>query len=125
MLTKINAEVVRQPDRRLRRAWYQSPAADVVLEHDADTGAFLAFEVEWETGGDRRACVAWGRAVGLRTGAVDTGDSGGALKYKASPVVLWHNAPRPGLLASAARLVARSGIEEGLRDALLARLPRT
>jgi len=122
VLTKINTEVVRQPDPPVRRAWYQGPAAEVVLEHDADTGAFLAFEIEWETGGDRRAYVSWGRAVGIRTGAVDTGDPGDALKYKAAPVVLWHWAPRSELVASAARLVARSGIEEGLRDAVLARL---
>lgn len=122
MLTKINTEVVRQPDRRIRRAWYQGPAAEILLEHDADSGAFLAFEIEWETGGDRRAYVSWGRAVGIRTGAVDTGDPGDALKYKAAPVLPRDWAPRPELVASAARLAARSGIEEGLRNAVLARL---
>ena len=122
MLTKINTEVVRQPDQRVRRAWYQGPAAEVVLEHDADTGAFLAFEIEWDTACDRRAYVLWGRAVGLRTGGIDTGDPGDALKYKGSPLVLWHSGARPELVASAARLIARSGIEEGLRDAVLARL---
>ena len=47
MLTKIESRVVRQPDTRVRRAWYQSATADVLLLHDADTGEFLSWHVEF------------------------------------------------------------------------------
>lgn len=122
MLTKIQTEVVRQPDRRLRRAWYHSVSSDVVLIHDAESGTMLSFEIEWEGRGGRRAYVVWGRAVGLRTGRIDTGDCGGALHYKASPVVIWDFRLRPDLVLEARRLVERSGIEEGLRESVLRRL---
>lgn len=123
MLTKIDSEVVRQPDRRLRRAWYQSPFSDVLLEHDADTGTLIGFEIDGEGGGHRRWFVSWGRSVGLRTGVVDLGEGDG-LQYKASPIVLWDFAVRSDRIVLARRLVESSCIEEGLRDSLLARLLR-
>lgn len=122
MLTKIQSEVVRQPDQRLRRAWYQSPFADVLLEHDADSGALVSFEIDGEGRGRRRWFVRWGRAVGIRTGVVDVGEGDG-LQYKASPIVFWDFRVRPDRIVSARRLIADSCIEEGLRDSVLARLP--
>ena len=122
MLCKIASEVVRQPDARVRRAWYQSSTADVTLEHDAENGAFRAFEIEWDGPGARRDCVLWGRAVGVRTGSIDTGESGDALQYKAAPLLSWHFHPRPDLVRRAIRVVQASCIEEGLREAVLRRL---
>jgi hypothetical protein len=121
MLTKIQSEVVRQPDRRIRRAWYQCASADVLLEHDVADGSFLSFEIEGDGGGGRRWFVSWGRAVGLRTGVVDMGEGDG-LSHKASPVVLYDFKNRPDRVDSARRLVEGSAIEEGLREAILRRL---
>lgn len=121
MLTKIRTEITAQGDERRRRAWYHGPRADVVLVHDARTGTFLSFEVEWEGRGGRRAYVQWIRSAGLRTGRIDTGETDG-LSHKASPVVVWDFRPREDLVRGARRLVLEAGIEEGLRDALLARL---
>ena len=123
MLTKIESRVVRQPDSKVRRAWYQSATAEVVLHHDAETGAFLSFEIDYEgCAGVRRAYVLWSRGVGIRTGQVNTGDEGGPLKYKASPVIVWDFRNRPALVDEARRLVQGSSIEEGLRDSILLRL---
>jgi hypothetical protein len=123
MLTKIESRVVRQPDSRVRRAWYQSSSSDVVLLHDAETGEFLSFEIDWEgRRGIRRSYVTWARGIGLRTGYVDTGEEGGALRYKSAPVVLWDFKVRPGHVDDARRLVERSCIEEGLRESILKRL---
>lgn len=122
MLTKIVSEVVRHPDARVRRAYYHSPTAEVLLEHDAETGAFRSFEIEWDGPGARRDCVLWARAVGVRTGTIDTGESGDALQYKAAPLFSWHFRPKADLVRLAADLVRRSGIEEGLREAVLRRL---
>ena len=122
MLTKIESRVVRQPDSRVRRAWYQSAAADVVLLHDADTGEFLSFELDWESRrGVRRAYLTWARGIGLRTGSIDTGE-GDTLQYKAAPVVFWDFKVRPDFVADARRMIERSCIEEGLREAVLKRL---
>lgn len=123
MLTKIESRVVRQPDSRVRRAWYQSASADVVLHHDAMTGEFLSFEIDWEGRRSvRRAYVTWARGIGLRTGTVDTGEEGGALRYKAAPVVLWDWKVRPTHVQEARRLIEQSSIEEGLRESILRRL---
>lgn len=123
MLTKIESRVVRQPDTRVRRAWYQSAGADAVLLHDAQTGDFLSFEIDFESRlGVRRAYVTWSRAIGLRTGTIDTGEEGGTLHYKAAPVVVWHAKPHKEHVAEARRLVERSCIEEGLRESILKRL---
>jgi hypothetical protein len=122
MLTKILSEVVRQPDARLRRAWYHSPTAEVLLEHDADSGAFRSFEIEWDAPGFRRHSVLWARAVGVRTGTIDTGESGDALQYKGAPLFTWHFHPKIDLVRRAVVMILRSGIEEGLRDAVLRRL---
>ena len=121
MLTKIRTEVTAQGDSRLRRAWYHSPRADVLLVHDARGGAFLSFEIEWDGRGGRRAYVTWVRGAGLRTGWVDTGETDG-LSHKAAAVVVWDFQPRADFIDSARRLVLDAGIEEGLRDSLLARL---
>jgi hypothetical protein len=87
MLTKIESRVVRQPDSRVRRAWSRSAAAEVLLCHVAETGAFLSFEIDFEDrSGVRRAYGTWARGIGLRTGRVDTGEDGPAM-YKSSPVV--------------------------------------
>lgn len=123
MLTKIESRVVRQPDSRVRRAWYQSASADVVLLHDAETGAFLAFELEWENRrGIRRAHLTWNRGIGLRTGRIDTGEDGPALHYKAAPVVVWDFRVRQDYVDDARRLIQASCIEEGLRESILRRL---
>jgi hypothetical protein len=123
MLTKIESRVVRQPDCRVRRAWYQSATAEVVLHHDAATGDFLSFEIDFEgVPGVWRAYVCWARGVGVRSGSVDVGDEGGPLKYKASPVIVWDFHTRPSLIEAARRLVGSSSIEEGLRDSILRRL---
>lgn len=123
MLTKIESRVVRQTDVRVRRAWYQSARADVVLIHDAETGEFLSFEIDFESRlGVRRAYVTWARAIGVRTGFVDTGEVCDALRYKAAPVLAWHFKPRADHVEEARRLVERSCIEEGLREAVLKRL---
>ena len=123
MLTKIESRVVRQPDSKVRRAWYQSASAEVILHHDADTGTFLSFEIDFEgCAGVRRAYVAWARAIGVRTGSVNVGDEGGPLKYKASPVIVWDFKNRPRLIDEARRLIETSSIEEGLRDSILLRL---
>lgn len=123
MLTKIESRVVRQPDSRVRRAWYQSASADVVLMHDAETGEFLSFEIDWEgRRGVRRSYVTWARAIGVRTGYVDTGEEGEALSYKAAPVVLWDFKVDPHHIQEARRLIDRSCIEEGLRESVLKRL---
>jgi hypothetical protein len=121
MLTRIRTDVTAQDNQRQRRAWYHGARCDVVLVHDARSGAFLSAEIEWDGRGGRRSYVHWARAVGLRTGVIDLGESD-ALSYKAAPVVLWDFQTRPELVESARRLVAGAGIEEGLRDALLARL---
>ncbi|HLF93694.1 MAG TPA: hypothetical protein VJB14_09530 [Planctomycetota bacterium] len=121
MLTRIESRVVRQPDSRIRRAWYQSASADVVLHHDAETGAFLWFEIEADGRGGRRWTVTWARAIGLRTGTVDTGETE-PLRYKAAAVVIWDFKPRGDRIEAARRLVAGSPIEEGLRDSILKRL---
>ncbi len=122
MLTKIESRVVRQPDSRVRRAWYQSATSDVLLLHDAETGDLLSFEIDWEgRRGIRRSHVTWARGIGLRTGYVDTGEEGNVLQYKSSPVVLWDFKVRPGHVEEARRLIERSCIEEGLRLSLLAR----
>ena len=121
MLTKINSEVVRQPDRRIRRAWYQSSSADVLLEHDANDGAFLSFEIDGDGRGGRRWFVSWGRAVGVRTGVVDLGEGDG-LHHKASPMVVWDFTPRLDRVDFARCLVESSPIEEGLRESILKRL---
>lgn len=121
MLTKIRTEVTAEGDARQRRAWYHGPRADVVLIHDARSGSFLSAEIEWEGRGGRRAYVTWARGVGVRSGAVDMGEADG-LSHKAAPVVLWDFRTRPDLVSTARRLVLDAGIEEGLRDALLARL---
>ncbi|HLY10802.1 MAG TPA: hypothetical protein VKW04_15975 [Planctomycetota bacterium] len=123
MLTKIESRVVRQPDSRVRRAWYQSATAEVVLHHDADTGAFLSFEIDFEgCAGVRRAYVCWARGVGVRTGSVNVGDEGGPLKYKASPVVVWDFRNRSRLVDEARRLIEGSSIEEGIRESILRHL---
>lgn len=123
MLTKIESRVVRQPESQVRRAWYQSAAADAILIHDARTGDFLSFEIDFESRlGVRRAYVAWARGIGLRTGVVDTGEEGDPLRYKKAPIVVWHFTPRRDHVEEARRLVERSCIEEGLREALLKRL---
>lgn len=123
MLTKIESRVVRQPDSRVRRAWYQSASADVVLFHDAQTGEFLSFEIDWEgRRGVRRAYVAWARGIGLRTGSVDTGEDRGALHYKAAPVVVWDFKVNPLHVEAARGLIERSCIEEGLRESIQKRL---
>ena len=64
MLTRIRTEVTAQGDSRVRRAWYHNPRSDVVLIHDARTGAFLSFEIEWDGRGGRRAYVTWARGPG-------------------------------------------------------------
>jgi hypothetical protein len=123
MRTKIESKVVRQPDSRVRRAWYQSASSDAILVHDADTGEFLSFELEWE--GRRRverSYLTWTRGVGLRTGRVDTGEGGDTLQYKAAPIVVWDRRIDPDHVAEARRLVERSCIEEGLRESVLRRL---
>ncbi|HZE99744.1 MAG TPA: hypothetical protein VE981_22245 [Planctomycetota bacterium] len=113
---------MRQPDSKVRRAWYQSVTAEVLLQHDAGTGTFLSFEIDFEgSRGVRRAYVTWARGIGLRTGAVDTGEDGPA-KYKKSPVVIWDFKLRPTLVADARRLIETSCIEQGLRDSILLRL---
>jgi len=123
VLTKIESRVVRQPDSKVRRAWYQSATAEVLLHHDADQGTFLSFEIDFESGGDcRRAYVSWARGIGVRTGAVNVGDEGGPFKYKASPVIVWDFKNRPRLIDEARRLIETSSIEEGLRDSILQRL---
>ncbi len=123
MLTKIESRVVRQPDSRVRRAWYQSATAEVILHHDADTGSFLSFEIDFEgCAGVRRAYVSWARGIGVRTGSVNVGDEGGPLKYKASPVIIWDSRNRPRLIDDARRLIEGSAIEEGLRERILRRL---
>jgi hypothetical protein len=121
MLTRIRTDVTAQGDTRVRRGWYHGLHADVVLHHDARSGAFLSFEIEWDARGGRRAYIAWARGAGLRTGVVDTGETD-ALSPKASPLVRWDAQPRADLLLRARRLVLDAGIEEGLRDAVLARL---
>ena len=78
MLTQIETRVVRQPDARIRRDWYQSASPDVVLQHDHQTGDLPGFEIEWEGRGLRRAYVTWTRGVGVRTGAVDIGEGAAA-----------------------------------------------
>lgn len=123
MPTKIESRVVRQPDSKVRRSWYQSAEADAVLVHDALTGDFLSFELDFESRlGVRRAYVTWARAIGIRTGFIDTGEEGGCLHYKEAPVVCWHFKPRQDHLEEARRLVERSCIEEGLRELILKRL---
>jgi hypothetical protein len=123
VLTKIETRVVRQPDSRVRRAWYQSASADVVLLHDADSGEFLSFEMDWEGRfGVRRCTLTWTRGVGLRTGRVDTGEDGDSLHYKAAPVVAWDSKVDPKLVPEARRLIERSCMEEGLRESVLKRL---
>jgi hypothetical protein len=123
MLTKIESRVVRQPDSKVRRAWYQSASAEVILYHDVDTGTFLSFEIDFEgCSGVRRAYVSWARGIGVRTGSVNIGDEGGPLKYKASPIVVWDFQNRPRLIEDARRLVVTSSIEEGLRESILRRL---
>ena len=117
----MRTEVTAHGDERQRRAWYHGARSDVVLVHDARSGAFLSFEIEWDTRGGRRAYVAWVRAAGLRSGRVDLGETDG-LSYKASPVVLWDFETKPELVAAARAIVRDAGIEEGLRDAVLARL---
>jgi len=121
VLTKIESKVVRQPDARVRQAWYQSSSSEVVLHHDADTGAFLSFEIDADGRGGRRWTVVWCRGVGLRTGAVDTGETE-PLRYKASPIVIWDFTPRADRIEAARHLIAGSSIEEGLRDSVLRRL---
>ncbi len=121
MLTRIRTEVTAQGDARVRRGWYHGLRADVLLLHDARSGAFLSFEIEWDARGARRAYVTWARGAGVRTGIIDTGETD-ALSPKASPLVVWDPQPRPDLVGSARRLVLEAGIEEGLRDAVLARL---
>jgi hypothetical protein len=123
VLTKIESRVVRQPDSRVRRAWYQSATADVLLLHDADTGEFLSFEIDWEgRSGVQRSYVTWARGIGIRSGRVDTGEGEGALQYKAAPVVVWDFKINPHLVTEARRLIDRSCIEEGLRESVLKRL---
>ena len=123
MLTKIESRVVRQPDSRVRRAWYQSATSDVVLLHDAETGDFLSFEIDWEgRRGIRRSYVTWARGIGLRTGHIDTGEEGSVLGHKSSPVVIWDFKVRPSHVEEARRLILTSCIEEGLRVAVLSRL---
>ena len=121
MLTKIESKVVRQPDGRIRRAWYQCSFADVLLHHDAETGTFLSFEIDAEGPGCRRWTVSWNRGVGLRTGTIDTGETE-PLRYKASPIVLWDFRTRADRIAAARRLIESSCIEEGLRESILRRL---
>ncbi|HVE39431.1 MAG TPA: hypothetical protein VNM14_06045 [Planctomycetota bacterium] len=123
MLTKIETKVVRQTDSRRRRAWYQSASADAILVHDADTGEFLSFELEWEgRRGVQRSYLTWTRGSGLRTGRVDTGESGDSLQYKAAPMIVWDRQVDPAHLAESRRLIERSCIEEGLRESILKRL---
>jgi len=123
VLTKIESRVVRQPDTRVRRAWYQSATADVILLHDAETGEFLSFEIDWEGRSSvQRSYVTWARGIGVRSGQVDTGEGEGALQYKAAPVVAWDFKLNPSLVTEARRLIERSCIEEGLRESVLKRL---
>jgi len=123
MLTKIDTKVVRQPDSRGRRTWYQSASSDAILVHDADTGAFLSFELEWEgRRGVQRSYLTWTRGTGLRTGRVDTGEGGDALYYKAAPMILWDRQVDLNHLAEARHLIEHSCIEEGLRESILKRL---
>ncbi len=121
MLTRMRTDVTAQGDTRVRRAWYHGVRADVLLTHDASSGNFLSFEVEWDARGARRAYVTWVRAAGIRTGLVDTGETDG-LRHKAAPVVVWDFQPRADLVLTARRLILDAGIEEGLREAVLARL---
>src|SRR5205085_1076568 len=103
--------VLRQPDSKVRRAWYQSASAEVLLHHDADTGTFLSFEIDFDgSAGVRRAYVSWTREFGVRTGSVNVGDEGGPLKYKASPVIVWDIKNRPRLIDDARRLIESSSI---------------
>jgi hypothetical protein len=123
MLTKIDTKVVRQPDSRVRRTWYQSASSDAILVHDADTGEFLSFELEWEgRRGVQRSYLTWTRGFALRSGRVDTGEGAGALHYKAAPMIVWDRQVDPDHVAEARRLIEHSCIEEGLRESLLKRL---
>jgi hypothetical protein len=125
MLTKIETRVVGQPDGRVRRSWYQSASSDAILVHDAETGDFLSFELEWEgPRGVRRAYLTWARGTGLRTGRVDTGEGGDTLQYKAAPMIVWDRRVDAPLVSEARRLIERSCIEEGLRESILKRLER-
>ena len=123
MLTKIDTKVVRQSDSRVRRTWYQSASSDAIRVHDAETGEFLSFELEWEgRRGVQRSYLTWNRGVGLRSGRVDTGEGGEALHYKEAPMILWDRQVDPDHVAAARRLIEHSCIEEGLRESILKRL---
>jgi hypothetical protein len=123
MLTKIDTKVVRQTDSRVRRTWYQSASSDAILVHDAETGEFLSFELEWEgRRGVQRSYLTWTRGAGLRTGRVDTGEGSDALHYKEAPMLVWDRQVDPNHVAEARRLIEGSCIEEGLRESILKRL---
>jgi hypothetical protein len=123
MLTKIETRVVRQPDSRVRRAWYQSASSDAILVHDAESGEFLSFELEWEgRRGVQRCYLTWTRGSGLRSGRVDTGEGGDTLQYKAAPMIVWDRLVDLHHVEEARRLIERSCIEEGLRESVLKRL---
>ena len=121
-LTKIDTRFLKPAPKHVRRAWYQSPAAEVVLEHDRTTGELLMFEIDWNALDTRRSYVRWDRSIGLRTGQVDTGDSIGSLHYKRSPMIYLDIRLKPRTLDEARRFLWRSGIDEGHRDSLFARL---
>ena len=121
VLTKVDTRFLRPAPRHVRRAWYQDPAADIILEHDRRSGDLVTFEIDWD-GEGRRAYVRWDRSVGIRTGSVDTGEGTNGLHHKQSPMIYIDPRTRRRTVDSARRLVWDSGIDEGHRDSILKHL---
>lgn len=114
MLDKVDSSVVRQPNERRHRRWWHSPEGDLIIDWDRKSGDLVYFEIDWESCGEHRCYVRWGRGVGLSTGVVDTGDNRGALEYKASPVIYFDEELSRDRVRGARAFLSASGISQNI-----------
>ncbi|MBS0308135.1 MAG: hypothetical protein JSS58_04110 [Proteobacteria bacterium] len=82
---------VRQIAGEPLRRWFSSATQDLVVWND-EHGSVLAFQFCYDKGSVEHA-VRWDAEKGFRYLKVDDGESGGGLRYKASPLLLANGAP--------------------------------
>lgn len=111
MLRKIDSKMVRQKDPLLRRRWYWSEEADLVVDRDRKTRELVWFELTWVEGRFRFGCR-WGRSEGVVTGAVDLGETGDVLQPKGAPILIPDSEPKPDRMEKARNILRASELPE-------------
>ena len=75
----------RQVPGEAYRRWFSSAELDLIVWCDS-LGAPVAFQLCYDKGREERA-LTWEPATGLVHSAVDDGESGAGMRYKATPVL--------------------------------------